>query len=171
MNRHEILRTSLQQTDSGIVQKISRSAELSVPFTEHITSFEQAQLSATLNQLTQIPFDLSEAPLWRAHWLTSNSANACLLLNFHHCIIDDWSIRILSEELSALLAAPVGDEASLKTGAEASETWQYLDFAAWEAENLNSGYLRCAAILAESTFRRFSGTRFSHRCCSTRESS
>ncbi|MBL8820429.1 MAG: amino acid adenylation domain-containing protein, partial [Planctomyces sp.] len=141
MNRHEILRTSLQQTDSGIVQKISCSAELSVPFTEHIASFEQAQLLVTLNQLTQIPFDLSDAPLWRTHLLTDNSANACILLNFHHCIIDDWSIRILSEELSALLTTPEGDKTSFKTESEGSETLQYLDFAAWEAENLNSGHL------------------------------
>ncbi len=113
MDRYEILRTSLQETGQGLVQQVSPVGKLSVAFTEHVVAFDQTTLAATLNELIKSPFDLQAAPLWRAHWLTCRTAEspaeACLLLNFHHCIVDDWSIRILAEDLSALLSMPEGN--------------------------------------------------------------
>ena len=48
------------------------------------------------------PIDLGQAPLWRVLWLRLAADEQVLLLNFHHSLMDVWSLRLLFREAAGL---------------------------------------------------------------------
>jgi amino acid adenylation domain-containing protein len=74
------------------------------------------------------PFDVNEAPLFRARLLRLGQDDHLFLLILHHVIIDGWSIGIMFEEVSAIYSA-------LTSGRQAGlpeQTSQFSDFANWQ---------------------------------------
>src|SRR6185369_10498026 len=79
---------------------------------------------------SQAPFDLSQAPLWRAKLLSLGTDDHVLLLMMHHIIADEWSLGVLLRDVAALYEA-------LSTGARSALPdlpIQYADFAAWQQQ-------------------------------------
>jgi amino acid adenylation domain-containing protein len=140
--RHEVLRTALVSRGDGLEQVVTNPAQvpaiwrtldlLDVPRERQPARVEQA-LKAEIGR----PFDLSQAPLWRALWITLAEDVGVLALTFHHSVIDEWSLRVLFKELEALYAAGgEGAEAGLDPLAV-----QYADYAVWERQRLAGDYL------------------------------
>jgi non-ribosomal peptide synthetase component F len=61
---------------------------------------DEAAIGAALLAHARVPFDLTTAPLWRATLFPAAAPHGVLLLNFHHAIIDLWSIDLLLQELA-----------------------------------------------------------------------
>lgn len=64
-----------------------------------------AQLMATLAELTARPFRLAEAPPWRAVLYRLADTEHVLALVIHHILFDGWSEQVLRRELSESYAA------------------------------------------------------------------
>lgn len=98
IKRHESLRTSFEQDAGGDpVQRIHDE----VPFTLQTTVLgertEQEAAAAFIK-----PFDLSQAPLFRAQIVKVSDERHLLLVDMHHIISDGVSVNILIREFGEL---------------------------------------------------------------------
>lgn len=98
IKRHESLRTSFEQDESGDpVQRIHDE----VPFTLQTTVLgartEQEAAASFIK-----PFDLSQAPLFRAQIVKGSDERHLLLVDMHHIISDGVSVNILIREFGEL---------------------------------------------------------------------
>jgi len=103
--RHPALRTSLEAGDDGPVQRIAPVDEVAVPWSEE-PLVDKTAIEAALRAHARIPFDLARAPLWRATLFPQAAPHGVLLLNFHHAIIDDWSIDVCLADLGRAYVSP-----------------------------------------------------------------
>jgi amino acid adenylation domain-containing protein len=140
VRRHEALRTSFavneEQQPEQVVKPVWQ-VKLAVEDLSELPEQEQviAELAAAE---AQRPFDLSDAPLWRARLLRLGPAEHVLLFTMHHIISDGWSLGVLVRELSTLYQA-------YQAGAVESPlpelTVQYGDYAEWQREWLQGAVL------------------------------
>ena len=98
MARHPALRTSLEAGDDGPVQRIAPVERMPVPWSEE-PFVDETAIESALRAHARIPVDLATAPLWRATLFPQGAPHGVLLLNFHHAIIDDWSIDVCLADL------------------------------------------------------------------------
>ncbi|MCY9381592.1 amino acid adenylation domain-containing protein [Bacillus inaquosorum] len=98
IKRHESLRTSFEQDESGEpVQRIHDE----VPFTLQTAVLgEQTEQEAAAAFIE--PFDLSQAPLFRAQIVKVSDERHLLLVDMHHIISDGVSVNILIREFGEL---------------------------------------------------------------------
>ncbi len=129
--RHETLRTRVVVEDDTPWQVVEAPAP--VPLVVHdLSSVTPDDLEATLRPLVAeadaVPFDLSTAPLLRAHLFQLGDQGSELVVTFDHLVCDMTSIYIFLDELSAIYEALVGGRrAELRPPAI-----QYADFAIWQ---------------------------------------
>jgi len=103
MARHESLRTSFFTVNDEPVQKIHKTAELSIADYE----ISMKESSRILKRVTK-PFDLNQAPLLRASLVSIKSSKkhhpspALLIFDMHHIISDGISQIILQKEFMEL---------------------------------------------------------------------
>ncbi|MBL8820428.1 MAG: amino acid adenylation domain-containing protein, partial [Planctomyces sp.] len=147
MNRHESLRTSFQYTENELQQIIHPVDSVTVQWRESNTSCNSVR--QTLTKLARQDFDLEHVPLWRADYVTCEGNAPILLLNFHHSIIDEWSIRILSNQLATLMQcgglcrenlSPIepGSAGHSLTADGDNQAFEAADATAWERQQLTS---------------------------------
>ena len=110
--RHESLRTAIEPSDEGAVQRV-----LSVP--EALASLrldtltvhgrDAAEQASRLSELCRAsisePFDLSRAPLLRVRLLQLSANTHVLLWVVHHIMCDGWSMEVMAQELGVLYTA------------------------------------------------------------------
>ena len=110
VQRQEVLRTTLVEEEGELLQRISPASEIPLPWGEvDLRAVPEDQREAVVEERlaeeVRRPFDLSQAPLWRASWLSLAADDHVLLLNFHHSLIDVWSLCLFFKEWSQLYAA------------------------------------------------------------------
>jgi amino acid adenylation domain-containing protein len=124
--RHEALRTVFLVREGEPVQHVEPAA-VALPLVD--LAALPAELGAAETDRwaaaeARQPFDLARGPIWRALLLRLGAREHRLLVTFHHIALDDWSLGIFLDELSALYegrplsALPV----------------QYPDFALWQRQ-------------------------------------
>jgi amino acid adenylation domain-containing protein len=128
--RHESLRTVFGESDGEAYQSV-RPADASGPALEH-REVGAAELEATLHELAQQPFDLTDGPPVRAFLLRTAPDAHVLLLVMHHIVCDGWSMNPLLRDLGTAYAART---------AGAAPHWEplpvrYCDFAGWQRDLL-----------------------------------
>ena len=124
IKRHEILRTSYEVNPQGdIYQRITADADFQLKFTR----VDPDQIDSIGREFIR-PFDLKQAPLFRAELLEITSTDSRLLVDMHHSISDAISIGIFNRELADLYAGNELPELPM----------QYKDYIAWEKEFANS---------------------------------
>ncbi len=133
LERHEVLRTALTAHEEGLLQIVLPAETVDLPWQEVPDHWSEAALQERATQEARRPFDLSRAPLWRAWWGRSSGEEQWLLLTFHHSIIDEWSARILLEELTRLYTAN-GDP---KIASLEALPAQYAEFGIWQRQRLD----------------------------------
>ncbi|MDW3192240.1 MAG: amino acid adenylation domain-containing protein [Cytophagales bacterium] len=117
IERHESLRTSFRNTESGVVQYIEKE----IPF--GIESFEKGDKDVTtiLKQFVR-PFDLEFPPLLRVGVLKLEKDDHLLMLDMHHIVTDGTSTSILIQEFIRLYN---GEELP-------NQAIQYKDYSEWQ---------------------------------------
>ena len=108
VRRHESQRTSFAIKDGDPIQVIAPA--LTIPMTiQDLTSFPEGSREAEARRLAVeeaiCPFDLSTAPLVRAHLFRLAEGDHVLQLTMHHIISDAWSAGIFLQELGVLYEA------------------------------------------------------------------
>ncbi|MEI8370081.1 MAG: amino acid adenylation domain-containing protein, partial [Planctomycetia bacterium] len=96
---HPALRSLFEGGDEGPVQRVVPIDSVPVPWSVE-PAVDEAAIGAALLAHARVPFDLTTAPLWRATLFPAAAPHGVLLLNFHHAIIDLWSIDLLLQELA-----------------------------------------------------------------------
>ncbi len=127
IERHEALRTTLDEQDGQIVQRVGppwRCGLTAVPAASGEQAFELA--TAAAREL----FDLSAGPLLRARAWELAPDRHVVGFTTHHAIMDGWSLDIFERELWALYDAG-GDTAGAALPAVAV---QYADYASWHRD-------------------------------------
>ncbi|WP_170213757.1 non-ribosomal peptide synthetase [Vibrio tasmaniensis] len=124
VDRHEILRTSFEREGELTLQRIHTKQAVSIA--------EAPPASDILNALTQFiqPFDLQQAPLWRAA-LYRDTEKSYLLFDIHHILTDGYSLLRLFTEWEELYYGNYLPK----------ETLQYRDYALWLASDRGQDYL------------------------------
>ena len=142
LERHEILRTALLDRGGELVQLVIDARDLSLPWREvDLRGVPGASLETTLKERLEAearrPFDLAVAPLWRVLWVTLADNDHVLEITFHHSIIDQWSIRLLFQELALTFSGAAIPGAAISQAASLPELpVQYADYAAWQRRRL-----------------------------------
>jgi hypothetical protein len=139
--RHEALRTTFGTRDGEPVQIVGPPRP--VPLTrmdlrELPPEAREAEASSLIVQEWQRPFDLSQDLMLRATLMRLDDEEYVLLLMMHHIASDGESVRVLSDELSALYNA-------LRAGRRAhlpELPVQYVDYVVWQWQRLRDGELQ-----------------------------
>jgi amino acid adenylation domain-containing protein len=108
VRRHKTLRTAFISRDGQPVQIIAPPSPVELPVVDlrHVgLSEREAEVSRLVQEEARRPFDLMRSPLLRACLLRLHETEHILMLTVHHIIADDWSMGVLSRELSVLYDA------------------------------------------------------------------
>ena len=142
--RHEALRTAIEEVAGEPCQKIAAALSITLPIID-LSGLPADAAAAEWRRLAAIdasaPYNLTQAPLWRAQLVKLAAQDHVLLLNFHHIIADGSSLAIFYRELASSYAAYRGNVAAPITPLPL----QYADYAGWQRQWLNSP--ACAAEL------------------------
>ena len=131
--RHEMLRVRFvdqqgepaQVIDSEEKFELCRQDLRALPI-----AARDASAQRLIEQEVRRPFDLGEGPLLRATLLQLSEAEHVLIINVHHIISDEWSIKLFYRELQEIYAALVNGASPELPDLPI----QYGDYAAWQQE-------------------------------------
>jgi amino acid adenylation domain-containing protein len=135
--RHEVLRTTFRAIDGSPMQIVAPSdTAMALPVFD-LRKLGSHERSRCIRQMIQdearTPFDLAQGPLFRARLIRTEDREHVLIVNLHHIIHDDWSTKILMQELLTAYAALAGGGAPELPALPI----QYGDYAYWQ-RNLQS---------------------------------
>jgi amino acid adenylation domain-containing protein len=139
--RHEILRSCIKEVDGRPLQETAPNLRMRLPVTE-LTQLSNEQAENEANRLFHADarqlYDLGTAPLVRARLIKLSVDVHILIFNFHHIIADGSSLTIFYRELGQFYDA----SCEAKKLSLPALPVQYVDFAAWQQEWLNSDGFR-----------------------------
>jgi hypothetical protein len=105
VRRHEALRTTFRETESGVVQVVSSDPDprpVKVVDLRGVPEAERAdRLAAVLHAEANAPFDLSTGPPIRLTAIRRAGARTSLLIVVHHIVCDGTSMSRLLEDFAA----------------------------------------------------------------------
>ncbi|AWK15520.1 hypothetical protein CCS41_13905 (plasmid) [Candidatus Fukatsuia symbiotica] len=137
VERHAALRTAIHNRD-GRIEQVFES--IYTPLAECLDwtwrgegEVDKRALQQLLQNEATNPFDLASGQPFRVILVKLDEHHHVLALSMHHIISDAWSLAILMREVAELYAAFThGHEAALR-----SLPINYLDYVAWQRENLS----------------------------------
>ncbi|HLX70610.1 MAG TPA: amino acid adenylation domain-containing protein, partial [Verrucomicrobiae bacterium] len=131
VTRHESLRTRFVDTEGNPAQSIDPDPNLDFEVHDlsrnsgsNVESAAQSLVRAEVNR----PFDLKNGPLIRTRLIRLQGDEHWFVLNLHHIVSDEWSLRLLFEELTEIYTTILE---GLKP-ALAPLSIQYADYAMWQ---------------------------------------
>ena len=138
LSRHEILRTRILTHEEIPSQVIGETLRLTLKFLDLSRGADpERDATQVIFQETELPFNLSAAPLWRALLLKLFDQEHLLLITMHHIISDEWSLKIFFRELAKYYWG-----FAQSTPAHLPELpIQYGDYAIWQRDRLNNNRL------------------------------
>lgn len=140
VQRHEALRTTFTAVDGQPLQVIGSSSNWTLPIVDlrELSDTERQQETQRLiTESVQQPFNLATKLLLRTTLQQLDKIEHILLLTIHSIVGDEWSLRILLQELATLYEA----FSQRKTSPLVELPIQYADFAIWQRECLQSEVL------------------------------
>lgn len=134
LERHEVLRTTIQSIDGVPHQTIISPEEWTLELAHSDNNEERLEL---IKEITQRPFLMEKEYMLRA-LLIDQKDKYELIIILHHIASDGWSINILKKELLAFY------EQQLLTGKADSQELaiQYSDYAVWQKKYLSGDLLQ-----------------------------
>lgn len=107
--RHAVLRTTFPRREGlpGRVIASSSGSPLCRQDPDRLPAGEREAETARLAQAVAAPFNLTEAPGWRACLLELSAGECLLVIVVHHIVFDVWSKQIVLSDLDVLYRARV----------------------------------------------------------------
>lgn len=134
--RHESLRTVFRPEGSDLFQTVAAPYRFDRQVVD--LTHRAEDVDAEVAAFAYHAFDLSEGVLLRARLYRVADEEHILVLAVPHLVVDDWSMRVLLDEIAVGYAALVaGREPDLP-----ELTVQYPDFAEWQRTRLDAGDMR-----------------------------
>ncbi|HYE31499.1 MAG TPA: amino acid adenylation domain-containing protein [Methylomirabilota bacterium] len=137
LQRHAALRTRILSTDDQPSQVIAEVTEMpwqEVDLSGGDTYERQRKANDIIHAECRRPFDLARDVMMRATLIRLSPEDHLLALVAHHIATDEWSLRVLFNELAALYGAELNN----KTATLPELPIQYADYAIWQREWLKS---------------------------------
>jgi amino acid adenylation domain-containing protein/non-ribosomal peptide synthase protein (TIGR01720 family) len=137
VQRHEVLRSRIVVKNGDPQQQVhpTLTVSLSIVDLRHLTPDpQQRAVRSALTAIAAQPFDLTQAPLFRAAVLQLRDREFVWLFTAHHIIADYDSMRLLVRELVGCYQAAIADRAPELPALPI----QYADYAAWQRQWLAS---------------------------------
>ncbi|MCP5292673.1 MAG: amino acid adenylation domain-containing protein [Burkholderiales bacterium] len=136
VRRHEVLRTAIAVTPEGQPrQVVLQDAKVTIGTIDLQSRSERQRerdAQRLMEQETRKPFDLAAAPPFKVVLIQTGVDKYILLLVLHHIVADQWSIRLLIQELGVFYRAYFSDQKPLLPELPI----QYADYANWQREKL-----------------------------------
>ncbi|MHA4812444.1 amino acid adenylation domain-containing protein, partial [Flavitalea flava] len=134
VNRHEVLRTVIEQRDGHLYQRILEEDEWGLEVVDDpACRKDEEALQEYVEGLVNKPFDLSRDHKFRAHLIRLDNEQKLLVVTMHHIASDGWSVGIMVEEFRELYDSYMeGRPPRLKP-----IVIQYADYAIWQREHLS----------------------------------
>ncbi|MCP2241868.1 condensation domain-containing protein [Lentzea aerocolonigenes] len=135
IERHDVLRTTLQQSPEGLRQIVREHQKRELPVRD-LSGYEEpdALADARAFELARTVFDLEEGPLCTVELQKLSSERHVLIWVASHTIADGGSIGVVVEELAKCYTARItGTSPQLD-----EDPVQFGDFAAWQRNALDS---------------------------------
>ncbi len=123
VQRHEILRTSIEFFNEEPVQVVHDTIDFNIP----VSKMNEPEARDHIRCFVQ-PFDLGVAPLFRTEIILLSPDNCLILFDSHHIILDAFSLEILKRELFGLYE---GEELE-------PLRFQYRDYSVWQGNYYQS---------------------------------
>lgn len=102
IQKHETLRTSFDITQYDGIQIVNKEIDFHVNCYD-ITHLEKQQqekhIRIFLEEERKIKFNIVNAPLWRASIFRVSNDKMAYIFQFHHAVLDGWSLASLNTEL------------------------------------------------------------------------
>ncbi|MBK8549760.1 MAG: amino acid adenylation domain-containing protein [Ignavibacteria bacterium] len=138
VNRHEVLRTVIQETEGKAYQLVKENYNWKLKFVDG-SKFKdkEEKLKSYIKDLINIPFDLSEDPMMRGHLISINDDDHRLVITLHHIASDGWSLSIFVKELVELYESYEKNREDNLTPLPI----QYADYAIWQRNYLQGEVL------------------------------
>lgn len=133
VDRHSPLRTTYANRDGKLVQIVHQGQAPQLEIID-ANGWVDDQLHRATRSAYEVPFDLENGPVFRAHLFTRAVDDHVLMLTAHHIAIDGWSFWVLLREFGEVYAGEVAGRTAILAPLEAS----YADFVRHEAGILGS---------------------------------
>ncbi|MFI0487360.1 condensation domain-containing protein, partial [Actinomadura sp. 9N215] len=142
VDRHEVLRTTIDAAADGTARPVVRpTAAFEVPLVDlSPLPIDEARAEAgrRIDNDAAQGFDVAADPPMRAFLLRLSADEHVLFVNVHHIAFDQWSSRVLQQELTALyIAYRDGSHSPLPP-----LPIQYADYAAWQRDRMGDQVLQ-----------------------------
>jgi amino acid adenylation domain-containing protein len=136
--RHEALRTTFLDSETGLLQTVSQSLVVPLPMFDFSGWADPTEgLRQVVSTETRTPFDLERGPLLRVSLLRLGPELHVLVVALHHIAADGWSLSVFEREVRALHGAfTAGRDSPLEP-----LPVQYPDYALWQRQWLQGPVL------------------------------
>jgi amino acid adenylation domain-containing protein len=144
--RHELLRTTFEEGDSGPLQVVHPAGEALLTVRDLTAAANPTAATRDLiAKYASQSLDLQRGPLLRFALIKTSGNEHRLLRVIHHIIYDASSWKIYMEELAELYAAAArGEEPQKQDDAQP----QYADYARWQRESFHADAPACANMIS-----------------------
>jgi Condensation domain len=132
--RHESLRAAFPEHDGLPFKIVVPRAPIELEQSTVALDGFRAAVCELFQGLAAEPFDLAAPPLVRVHLASASDTQHALFVNFHHAIVDGWSIGVFNRELSEAYAAALAGRPPDLPELDV----QYVDYAEWQREWVDS---------------------------------
>jgi amino acid adenylation domain-containing protein/FkbH-like protein len=140
MARHDSLRTRFVDAEGSPTQLVDKSLRLNLSvhdLSDRPVARRDEEAQALVRAEVNRPFNLSAGPPVRATLIRVQSDDHWFVLNIHHIVSDEWSLKICFRELSELYAANCEQRAPQLP----ELAIQYADYSVWQRESLKGEML------------------------------
>src|SRR6202171_4580371 len=106
VNRHDSFRTEFRLEGEELLQVVTQNCTANLSVTDVTNASDPyGETYRLASQEVDQPFDLSEAPLFRARVFRVTAEDHVFLCTMHHVVTDAWSMQIFAKELMVLYEA------------------------------------------------------------------
>ncbi|MFZ1289539.1 MAG: amino acid adenylation domain-containing protein, partial [Melioribacteraceae bacterium] len=100
IDRHEILRTYFSSNDGTPFQVIQEKLEINIPIIDlsNVTN-SKVNINQLIDEEARTPLSITQLPLFRIKIIKLGDEDLVFLMTIHHIISDDWSSRVIVQEL------------------------------------------------------------------------
>ena len=126
--RHEILRSTLQPTDTVPVWRVCEASEIEIEEQSISGPDGEKRLMDACHQQATAPFDLQKGPLFRLILFTLAEDDHVLMMTKHHIISDGWSMSVFMAEVARFYV-------QIESGTDFNPpkpSLQFGDYAVWQ---------------------------------------
>src|SRR6185437_163769 len=140
VSRHESLRTRFVDVEGSPAQLVDKTLRLNLAvhdLSERSAEQREGEAKALVNAEVNRPFDLASGPPVRATLIRLKPDEHWFILNIHHIVSDEWSLKICFQELKELYTAACEGRAPHLPELPI----QYADYSVWQRESLKGELL------------------------------